>query len=218
MGDETYYDRVYDLTEDQTKAFYADWAKTYDAELVDANGYAHPARCGEAMAQYVPDRTTRVLDLGCGTGLVGRVLDGLGYRSIVGCDYSPEMLAEARETGVYESLIEVDLNEHPLPLEVGEFGAICAIGVFSFGHVRAALVDEMVRLLSPGGTLVIGVNELWWAEGSLRSKIDELRHSGHLDILLRQLGDGVPSHGVDGWVIVGRRLDTGSSGHQSSSE
>ncbi|MGI9622554.1 MAG: methyltransferase type 11, partial [Acidimicrobiales bacterium] len=88
MGDGTYYERAYDLTEDKTKEFYAGWASTYDAELIDANGYAHPARCGEAMQQYVPDRAKRVLDLGCGTGLVGSVLDVLGYDSITGCDYS----------------------------------------------------------------------------------------------------------------------------------
>lgn len=203
MGDETYYERAYDLTEDQTKGFYADWAATYDAELIDANGYAHPTRCGEAMARFVPDRTTPILDLGCGTGLVGSVLHGLGYESITGYDYSPEMLAQADKTAVYESLIEVDLNEHPLPIEPERFGAICAIGVFSFGHVHAELVDEMVRLLPVGGRFVIGVNEFWWAEGSLSTKIDDLEASGAIRIELRELGEGIPSHDVDGWVIVG---------------
>ncbi|MGI9624930.1 MAG: class I SAM-dependent DNA methyltransferase, partial [Acidimicrobiales bacterium] len=188
--------------------------------LIDANGYAHPARCGEAMEQYVPDRATQVLDLGCGTGLVGSVLDGLGYDSITGCDYSPEMLAEAHKTGVYDSLIEVDLNEHPLPFGANEFGAICAIGIFSFGHVHATLINEMVRLLPADGTFVIGVNELWWAEGSLHGKLDSLEDAGEIDILLCELGEGVPSHDVDGWVVVARVTPGagGSRDHQSSSE
>ena len=57
MPDETYYEKAYDLTEDETKDFYAKWAATYDEELVAGNGYIQPERCGDAMERFVGDRT-----------------------------------------------------------------------------------------------------------------------------------------------------------------
>ena len=204
MPDETYYEKAYDLTEDETKDFYAKWAATYDEELVAGNGYIQPERCGNAMERFVDDRTARVLDMGCGTGLAGAVLRRRGYEAIDGCDYSPEMLAQARRTEAYDALFEIDLNDHPLPIEPGTYDVVVAVGVFSFGHVHATVLDEVVRFLPPGGTLIICVNEEWWGEGSLAAKIDELEDSGAVTIELRELGPHVPSHDVNGWVIVAR--------------
>ena len=79
-----------------------------------------------------------------------------------------------------------------------------AVGVFSFGHVHATVLNEVVRILPAGGTLVICVNEVWWGEGTLAAKLDELESSGSITVELRELGPHVPSHDVDGWVIVAR--------------
>ena len=79
-----------------------------------------------------------------------------------------------------------------------------AVGVFSFGHVHATVLDEVVRILPTGGTIVICVNEVWWDEGSLAAKIDDLQASGAITVELRELGPHVPSHDVNGWVIVAR--------------
>ncbi|MEM7285951.1 MAG: class I SAM-dependent methyltransferase [Actinomycetota bacterium] len=204
MPEETYYEKAYDLTEDETRDFYAKWAATYDEELVDGNGYIQPERCGDAMERFVVDRSARVLDMGCGTGLAGAVLHGRGYTAVDGCDYSPEMLAEARKTGAYGSLFEIDLNDHPLPIDADAYDVVVAVGVFSFGHVDASVLDEVVRFLPASGVLVICVNEVWWDEGSLAAKVDELEAAGSITIELRELGPHVPSHDVDGWVIVAR--------------
>ena len=205
MGDETFYERAYDLEESETKAFYAQWAATYDEELVAGNGYIQPERCGDAMERFVPDRSARVLDMGCGTGLAGVVLRRRGYEAVDGCDYSPEMLEQARRTGAYDRLIEIDLNDHPLPIEAGAYDVVIAVGVFSFGHVDATVLDEVVRFLPVEGTLIVCVNEAWWAEGSLAAKIDRLEAGGALAVVQRELGPHVPSHGVEGWVIVAHK-------------
>lgn len=207
VPDDTFYEKAYTLEEKDTKAFYGEWAATYDAELFDlgGHGYVQPQRCGEAMQRFVPERSTRVLDMGCGTGLAGSVLKDLAYESIDGCDYSPEMLAKAANTGAYDQLFELDLNDHPLPIEPGVYRAICAVGVLSFGHVRSTIVDEMLRLLPTHGVFVICVNEPWWDEGSLAAKIDQVEAAGNATIEQRERGAHVPSHDVMGWVIVGRK-------------
>ena len=121
-GDEqpttTFYERAYSIEEHETKDFYAQWAATYDEELVGGRGYAMPARCTDAFATHVTDRAAPVIDLGCGTGLLGSRLADLGHTTIDGIDYSPEMLAEATKTGAYRDLWSADLNE-PLAIDDG---------------------------------------------------------------------------------------------------
>ncbi len=50
-----------------------------------------------------------VLDLGCGTGLVGLAVDDLTTGPITGVDVSARMLDQSRIKGVYATLVEADL-------------------------------------------------------------------------------------------------------------
>lgn len=202
---ETFYERAYSIEEHETKDFYAQWAATYDEELVGGRGYAMPGRCADAFAAHV-DPSAAVLDLGCGTGLLASRLAELGHEAIDGIDYSPEMLTEAEKLGVYRNLWALDLNE-PLDLADGAYGAVAAMGMFSFGHVDPGSLDEFRRVLAPGGQLVIGVNEVYNAEGSLVAKLDQMEADGLLDIHVREYGAHMPASEVNGWVYVARRVE-----------
>ena len=57
---------------------YADWAVTYDGETA-ALGYLLPFLITAWVARYVPRGDGPLLDVGCGTGLSGPSLKGLGY-------------------------------------------------------------------------------------------------------------------------------------------
>ncbi len=199
-----FYHRAYGIEEDETKDFYADWAATYDDELVDGKGYAMPRRCDEAFARHLHDHDAAIIDLGCGTGLLGARLAARGHRVIDGIDFSPEMLEQARATGAYRDLWSADLND-PMGIDDGTYAAVAVMGVFSFGHVYADALEEMVRILAPGGPLVIGVNEVFVEEGSLPAKLDQLEASGVIEIVEREYGDHMPASGVKGWVYVARR-------------
>lgn len=199
------HDTYGERTDDETRQHYDDWAKTYDWELTD-NGYATPTRSREAFVELVDDHDAQILDVGCGTGLFGRQLTDAGYRVIDGCDYSTGMLAEAETTGLYRSLFEVNLNAPPMtvdgsPVESGRYDAAAVVGVFSFGHVEADAMDEIVRVVRPGGVVVIGLNEKFWNEGSLAAKIDALEAAGTVTVLDRSQGDHLPGTGLAGWVI-----------------
>ena len=53
-----------------------------------------------------------MLDVGCGTGLVGRALRARGYAGrIAGLDLSQASLEIAREGGAYDSLEQADLQQ-----------------------------------------------------------------------------------------------------------
>ncbi|MEM7139940.1 MAG: methyltransferase domain-containing protein [Actinomycetota bacterium] len=206
-GDDGFYHRAYDITDDETKQFYADWAETYDEELVDGRAYAMPMRCAEALTRHLDPGDNPVIDLGCGTGLLGRQLAARGHRTLDGVDYSPEMLGRAEATGVYRRLWSADLNERQEP-DDGAYAAVAAMGVFSFGHVYAGALDEMTRILAPGGPLVIGVNEVFVEEGSLTAKIETLEGAGAVEVVEAEYGDHMPESGVRGWVYVLRRLSS----------
>ena len=55
------------------------------------------------LAMAEPDHTVRILDVGCGTGLVGVSLSKLGFVQLDGLDFSSETLNEAKKMTYTES-------------------------------------------------------------------------------------------------------------------
>ena len=140
-------------SEEEVKALYNDWALTYDKTMLEGLGYLSPAKAARLLSLNVIDKSARILDVGTGTGLVGRELAGLGYLHIDGIDYSTPMLEVAEKTGAYQNLLDADLNK-PLDIEEGIYDALICIGTFTHGHVGAGCLDELFRILKPGGHFV----------------------------------------------------------------
>ncbi len=185
---------------------YDAWAETYDAEMA-ALGYRHPTICLALLARHLPPGGGPVLDAGAGTGLLGEWLKLTGYAPVEGVDLSAGMLAVAARKGVYDRLAEGDLTAR-LPFEDGRFGGCVCSGVFTTGHVGAEGLDELLRVLRPGGVLVLTVKDKIWGAG-FAERIDGLEREGRIARL-----DGTPSYssmpGVPGngtsRVLVLRRL------------
>ena len=202
----TFLKRAHDVrTIAETRKFYADWAETYDADLTEDNDYVQPRRSAEMLSRFLPDRGTAILDVGCGTGLVGAVLAETGYRTIDGCDLTPGMLEKARERGIYRRLFEADLNRPPIKVRGGAYGAAVAVGVFSFSLIHPDALDEILRLLAAGAPLIIGVNADFYAEGTLARKLDALVSAGRIERLADEHGDHINSAGMSGWAIAVRK-------------
>lgn len=98
----------------------------------------------------------RVLDLGCGTGGTLQAVAGRAPGALLhGCDVDPEAVAAARTLLGPDAEIEVhDLNK-PTRYAVGSMDAVVCHDVLEFLRDPAALIDEVARLLRPGGTAVI---------------------------------------------------------------
>jgi predicted TPR repeat methyltransferase len=140
---------------------YRDWAATYDATMLEGLGYLTPRLVAEALAQHLKTLEAPVLDIGCGTGLVGAAAAELGFTTVDGLDLSAAMLAVAAQRGVYRCLLEGDLTQ-PLAIESGDYAAVVCAGTFTSGHVDAACLNELVRILQPGGWLVCTVHHSVW--------------------------------------------------------
>jgi len=205
VGDDSgLLDAAYDLESgDETLAHYEEWADTYDQEIGVDQGYAQPTRCATALAAVMPpaSRELAVLDVGCGTGLSGLALHAVGFTGLDGCDFSPPMLERATDTGVYHRLFEADLNEG-LDVADDAYDAAAAVGVFSFGHVRPAALRDILRVVRPGGAVVVGLNDHFWDEGAFPAELEAIEADGVADVVSRVHGDHLPGAGIDGWVVV----------------
>jgi predicted TPR repeat methyltransferase len=148
-------------TTEDGQQLYRDWATTYDATMLDGLGYVTPRLVAKALAQQLKSLESPVLDVGCGTGLVGAEAVALGYATVDGLDLSAAMMAVAAQRGVYRQLLEGNLTQ-PLSIESGKYAAVVCAGTFTSGHVDASCLGELVRILRPGGWLVCTVHHAVW--------------------------------------------------------
>lgn len=105
-------------------------------------------------------RERSMLDAGCGTGALGPRVRAMCAK-LVGVDLSPRMLAKAEARGVYDTLVESDLETY-LQREACEpcFDVVvCADTLIYFGDVRPLFVGFM-RALVPWGVLVLTAEAL----------------------------------------------------------
>lgn len=98
----------------------------------------------------------RVLDVGCGTGNYTRHFadiaeDGL----VVGFDASATMLAQASSGDQRGNTVYVRGDACSLPFADGEFDVVSSVGVLHMMDDWASALDELVRMLAPGGRLAI---------------------------------------------------------------
>jgi SAM-dependent methyltransferase len=123
------------------------YAPYYDRDWAQRHDYGHSL--SSALDGIEPPR--RVLDLAAGSGFAARLI-GRRFPSaeVIGVDISPEMVALARDHAEREGLnvrFEVGDIAH-LGFESGSFDLIVQQNSFPF-------LDEMLRLLRPGGTALL---------------------------------------------------------------
>ena len=62
------------------------WAKQYEKELLDDYGYCAHIIGSKAFSTYELRKSCNIIDIGCGTGLVGEELKSSGFLNIWGLD------------------------------------------------------------------------------------------------------------------------------------
>lgn len=152
---------------------YDKWAVTYEDDLIDQGG---PKEAVELLARYVQP-TARILDAGCGTGVVGKLLADLGYVTVEGLDLSAGMLGEARNKGCYVALHQMALGE-PLEFDTGRFDAVILVGVFARGHAPSRSFDEVIRSTKPGGYIIFTLRPEFYENTDFKAAMNSLAETG----------------------------------------
>ena len=125
----------------------------------------------------------RILDVGCGTGRFMRQLsEALPPARLFGVDLSGYYIKEASRTlaGVADVSLVVD-NAERLPFDDATFDAV--VSVFLFHElpraVRRRVAAEMMRVLKPGGTLVIHDSAQFVESDALRISLERFGSTFH---------------------------------------
>lgn len=147
------------LTTGYVAALFDDYAPRFDAHLTSALDYRAPELLAEALAGVAgPRRWARVLDLGCGTGLMAKALDGQ-FGTIDGVDLSPRMLEMARQTGHYTRLDCAEAGGWLADETAQSADLVIAADVFCYIENLAPIFREARRVLVPGGFFAFTVQD-----------------------------------------------------------
>jgi SAM-dependent methyltransferase len=110
------------------------------------------------------DTTMRVLDLGCGVGMIAEYISDVTGAHVRGMDYMPEAIAAARtRTGAKRDRLVFEVgNLDALPYPDGAFDAILSIDTLYMPKSLDDTLRRIHRMLAPGGQLFVFWMEMVW--------------------------------------------------------
>ena len=135
------------------------WSESYDRSILQwlLFGPSHRAIIRRIKAES-GDRPIRVLDVGCGTGVfASRIRQTLPNAQVWGIDLVAGMLAKgaARWKAHADGICAIQADSERLPFGRGVFDVVtCANSFHHYPHQDRA-VEEMRRVLKPGGRLML---------------------------------------------------------------
>jgi ubiquinone/menaquinone biosynthesis C-methylase UbiE len=198
-----FYDNL-DLThsrnDEDLQDVYKEWASAYDYDNDHLLGTVSQPLSVQIFQEYMKDKSVRIIDVGCGTGLVGVELEKSGFTNFDGIDISQEMIDIAKQRG-YSKLFIGSLNES-LPFESNEYDAAFCVGVFTHGHVGSDRLDELVRIVKPGGIICFTINEGVYELYGFNSKIQKLESENILKVLEVRKNDYMVKKNVKGFYCL----------------
>jgi len=126
-----------------------------EATIASFAGTGNPFRLGPLRAGE------RVVDVGCGAGIdsliAARMVGDRGH--VVGVDMTPAMLARARASAAATGAANVEFREgyaEALPVDDAWADVVISNGVLNLFADKLAGLQEMARVLRPGGRLQVG--------------------------------------------------------------
>lgn len=165
-------------TPDDNKAYYAEFAATYDDDFADALGYHYPKAIASIYHDQATDRDVPIADIGCGTGLVAEAL-GRAVGEIDGVDISEEMLEVAKGKGLYRATIRADLMADMGVIRNG-YGAVVSAGTFTTGHLGPDRLEPLLEIARAGALFVIGVNKAFFAKAGFEPVLRDMEARGRV--------------------------------------
>ena len=197
---------IYQLkSKEKVLDYYDNWTKKeqYNKDMVIWN-YEAPQNTASLLNKHAIDKKINILDAGCGTGLVGKELKKYGYSNLTGVDFSQSML-DLIPTGIYHTIDLIDLNE-PLKYEDNTFDAIMCVGTFTYGHVKAHVLNEFIRIIKNQGLICFTINEGIYKEYEFDKKIEELTTNSIWEIIEFSKSTYIVNKNIEAWLCIARKI------------
>ena len=181
--------------------YYQDWTDNnkYNKDMVDWN-YTAPQETVSVLRKYTLNKNSKILDAGCGTGLVGIELKKYDYSNIEGVDFSQSML-DLVPQNIYKKIEKIDLNK-PLKFKNNIYDVVMCVGTFTYGHVKPHALDEIIRITKNKGLICFTINEGIYEEYGFDKKIKELTKNKLWNIKEFFKSNYITNKDVEAWLCL----------------
>ena len=179
---------------------YRDWAKKYDYDNDHVLGTVSQPKSVNLLSTRLKDKTAKIIDVGCGTGLVGEKLKAKDFIYFDGLDISKDMLSIAKSRG-YRNLFLGSLNKQ-LPVLDDAYDAAMCIGVFTHGHVSSDGFNELCRIVKPGGYVCFTINEGVFEKYGFKEMITEFQLNKAWEVISLYKDDYMTLENVKGYYCL----------------
>ncbi len=137
--------------------------------------------------------SSRVLDLGCGNGMIAEYISDLTGAFVTGIDFIPEAIEQAcrRIQGKSGRLQFQVMDMSDLDFPDSTFDVLISIDTLYFTDLHSTL-GQMARFLKPGGCMVIFYNQSWQPWTPIEEFDKESVHPDRTDLAVALQSLGFP--------------------------
>ena len=132
------------------------WLATNDCAVL----YSHPTQAWrvERILKFSKEIRGKVLDVGCFVGILSERIMQQGGKELIGMDRLEKALALAAARGIQTAL--ADLDEAVFDFPDDNFDCVVVGEVLDYVFDPDAVIEDIYRVLKPGGKLIITVPNL----------------------------------------------------------
>jgi SAM-dependent methyltransferase len=133
-------------------------------EGVELAPWNHNIHYHPLLIDALPHDARRVLDVGCGDGMLAADLVDLGVTEVVAVDVNATVLERARERHAGRRIAWLEGDFMTVPLERGSFDAVLSVATLHHLDMESAL-RRCADLVRPGGVVgVVGLAAFDWRD------------------------------------------------------
>uniref|UniRef100_A0A0B6ZMB4 Methyltransferase domain-containing protein n=1 Tax=Arion vulgaris TaxID=1028688 RepID=A0A0B6ZMB4_9EUPU len=154
------------LSREEISKRYTEWSKNarYEEDL-RAENYRGPIIVADFTARQFPNESERgrlvILDVAAGSGFVGEELTARGFTVLDALEPSEGMLSLAKSKDIYRRMFQCYLNGEQLQVESNYYDLAVICGGMGEGHIPCSGLIELIRVVKPGGLVIIAMREAY---------------------------------------------------------